>query len=111
MKAESQAAAEQPFFCNLAAMDAGQRKHHRELSERLRQSVTEVRELGDGYAFRFAAETERITLVAEWVTLERLCCPFFDFQLAVGSQDNWLWLRITGREGVKSFMQSEFGIK
>ena len=111
MNAKSQAATEQPFFCNLSAMDADQRKHHRELTERLRQSVKEVRELTDGYGFRFPAETADITRVAEWVALERLCCPFFAFQLEVGSDHQPLWLRITGREGVKPFMQSEFGIK
>jgi hypothetical protein len=111
MRAETQTPAEQPFFCDLTALDASQRKHHRELTERLRESVKEVRELADGYAFRLAAETEQITLVAEWVTLERLCCPFFDFQLEVGSREKPLWLRITGRPGVKPFMQSEFGIK
>jgi hypothetical protein len=111
MKAKSQTAAEQPFFCNLSALDGDQRKHHRELTERLRESVKEVRELADGYGFRLAADTDRITLVAEWVALERLCCPFFAFQLEVGSDDKPLWLRITGREGVKPFMKSEFGIK
>ena len=111
MRAESQTATSQPFFCDLTAMDAGQRKHHRELTERLRESVKEVREMADGYAFRFAGETDHLALVAEWVALERLCCPFFDFQLEVGNRDKPLWLRITGREGVKPFMQSEFGIK
>ena len=111
MKAESQAATDTGFYCDLTAMDAGQRKHHRELSARLRAAVKEVRELADGYGFRFAAEADNITLVAEWVSLERLCCPFFAFQLEVGGQDRPLWLHITGREGVKPFMQSEFGIK
>lgn len=110
MKAENPSASEQPFFCDLTALDASQRKRHRELTERLRESVKEVREMADGYAFRLAADTDRITLAAEWVALERLCCPFFDFQLDVGSRDKPLWLRITGRAGVKPFMQSEFGI-
>lgn len=110
MRAENQTATEQPLFCDLTAIDASQRKHHKELTGRLRESIKEVREMADGYAFRFAGETDQITLVAEWVALERLCCPFFDFQLEVGSRDKPLWLRITGRAGVKSFMQSEFGI-
>ena len=102
---------EQPFFCNLSALSADERKHHRELTTRLRESVKEVRELADGYGFRLATEAADIRLVAEWVTLERLCCPFFAFQLDVGSDGKPLWLRITGREGVKAFMQSEFDIK
>src|ERR671927_198142 len=60
MKAESKTAAESPFYCNLAALDAEQRKQHREATQKLREAVREVRELQDGYAFRFAAETERI---------------------------------------------------
>ena len=111
VKAQSKAANEQPFFCNLSALDADQRTHHRELTARLRESVEEVRELADGYGFRLAVDTARITLVAEWMALERLCCPFFAFQIDVGSDGQPLWLRITGRAGVKSFMQSEFGIK
>jgi hypothetical protein len=111
MRAESRAATPQPFFCDLAAMDAGQRKHHRELTEKLRESVKEVREMADGYAFRFAGDTDDLALVAGWVALERRCCPFFDFQIEAGSREKPLWLRITGRRGVKPFMQSEFRIK
>lgn len=111
MKAQNKAADEQPFFCNLSALDADQRKHHRQLTARLRESVEEVRELADGYGFRLAADIAHINLVAEWVSLERLCCPFFAFQIDVGSEGQPLWLRITGREGVKPFMQSEFDIK
>jgi hypothetical protein len=111
MKAQSKVADEQPFVCNLAALDAGQRKHHRELTARLRESVEAVRELADGYAFRLPADAAHINLTAEWVTLERLCCPFFAFQIDAGSDGQPLWLRLTGREGVKPFMESEFGIK
>ncbi|HJQ23663.1 MAG TPA: hypothetical protein VKA60_07070 [Blastocatellia bacterium] len=111
MKAPNQAASQQPFFCNLSALNAEQRKHHRELTARLRESVAEVRELADGYGFRLPADTAHISLAAEWVTLERLCCPFFAFQIDVGSDGQPLWLRLTGRDGVKPFMESEFGLK
>src|SRR6185295_5990627 len=59
MRTENQAATEQPFFCDLTAIDASQRKHHKELTGRLRESVKEVREMADGYAFRFAGETDQ----------------------------------------------------
>jgi hypothetical protein len=45
------------------------------------------------------------------LALERLCCPFFAFQLEISKDGAPLWLRITGEEGVKEFMQLEFGIK
>ena len=99
------------FMCSLTALTPDQRKHHRELSEQLHKSVREVRELADGYAFRLPGETANVTMAAEWITLERLCCPFFAFQLEVSKEDAPLWLRITGETGVKEFMQLEFGIK
>lgn len=111
MSAEKKAASGPVFMCSLTALTPDQRKHHRELTERLHKSVREVRELADGYAFRLPDETAIITEVAQWITMERLCCPFFAFQLEVGNPGAPLWLRITGAEGVKAFMQLEFGIK
>ena len=102
---------EVPFACSLTALSASERQRHRELSEKLHASVKEVRELRDGYGFRLGGEREAIILAAEWISLERLCCPFFGFQLEVGSEATPTWLRITGREGVKEFMRVEFGIK
>jgi hypothetical protein len=50
-------------------------------------------------------------MAAEWISFERLCCPFFSFQLDIASEGAPIWLRMTGREGVKQFMQVEFDIK
>ena len=111
MTVEKTQQSEAPFFCSLTALNVAERAHHKELSQKLHTGIKEVRELSDGYAFRLPGERQTIAMVAEWITLERLCCPFFTFQLEIGSDPNPIWLRITGREGVKQFMQSEFGIK
>ena len=99
------------FFCSLTALTIAERLHHKDLSQKVHAGVKEIRELSDGYAFRLGGERQTIAMVADWISLERLCCPFFTFQLEIGSDPNPIWLRITGREGVKQFMQSEFGIK
>jgi hypothetical protein len=65
-----------------------------------------VRELADGYALRLPAENGMILSVAEFITLERMCCPFFSFELEVGRDEGALWLKLTGREGVKEFLKS-----
>ena len=111
MTAEKAQQNEATFFCSLTALNAAEREHHKELGQKLRTGIKEIRELSDGYAFRLSGERQTIVMVAEWIALERLCCPFFAFQLEIGSDPNPIWLRITGREGVKQFMQSEFGIK
>lgn len=43
--------------------------------------------------------------------LERVCCSFFRFELKAGRQEEPVWLRITGGEGVKEFLKTQFKLK
>lgn len=109
-KTKDGAVHESPFACNVAGLNAQQRQRYGVLIERLGSSRQEVRELPDGYAFRFPAETSTVQDLAEFIVYERLCCPFFDFELIVEREGGPAWLRLKGREGVKDFIRSEFGI-
>ena len=111
MADEKQKANEIPFACSLTALTADERAHHSDLSKELHNAVKDIRELDNGYAFQFSGEAKTISMVAEWISLERLCCPFFTFQLEVASESRPMWLRMTGRDGVKEFMRTEFDIK
>jgi hypothetical protein len=104
-------AQESPLACNMLALDAEGRKRHQVVSEQLRAAGKEVQELPDGYAFRFPAEQATILLVSEFIARERLCCPFFRFELIAEQEGGPLWLRLRGREGVKEFIKAELGIK
>ena len=101
---------ESPIACVMAALDEEQRRRRKELEERLGASVEEVRELADGYALRLPSGSRMVTDVAEFVTYERLCCPFLDFEINVEREGGPLWLRLKGREGVKEFVRHEFGL-
>ena len=90
---------ESPLICNLTAMDAEQRARHRVVAQHLHGAVQEVRELSDGYALRFSMEPSTILLAAEFITLERLCCPFLTLVLEVECERGPLWLKLTGRAG------------
>jgi hypothetical protein len=46
-------------------------------------------------------------MLAEWIGNERLCCPFFDFDLRVGDASAPMSLKISGPEGVKQFIRAE----
>jgi hypothetical protein len=98
---------ESPFACNLKAINSEERKRYERLSLMLFEGVTEKRELPDGYAFRLAAAVSMAN-AAEWADLESKCCPFFDFQLVKEREQGPLWLRLTGRPGVKEFIREEF---
>ena len=97
---------ESPIMCVLGALDAKQLERHQELRKQLHEKTQEVRELANGYALRLPAENGMILSVAEFITLERQCCPFFSFELEVEGDQASLWLKLTGREGVKEFLKS-----
>ena len=95
-----------PFACDMTAIPARLRDAHHLLTRRLMDDVVQqVRELPDGLEFRFAAE--EYDAVAEFVRLERLCCPFLVFSLEVSPNHGPLTLRLTGSEGVKDFIRAE----
>jgi hypothetical protein len=101
--------AESPFACNRAALTAQARKWHFDvLSPALRARKKSIRELRDGFEFEFPSDTPTFQLVSEWATGERLCCPFFDIDVHVEREGGSLWLRLTGREGVKQFIRTDF---
>jgi hypothetical protein len=100
---------ESPFACNRAALTVQARKRHfDELSPALRTRKKSIHELHDGFEFEFPPDTATFQLVSEWVVGERLCCPFFDIDMHVEREGGSLWLRLTGREGAKQFIRSDF---
>ncbi len=102
-------AAESPFACNRAALTPQARQRHfDELGPALRARKKRIRELRDGFEFEFPPDAATFQLVSEWVVGERLCCPFFDIDVHVEREGGSLWLRLTGREGVKQFIRSDF---
>jgi hypothetical protein len=97
-----------PIACDLTAMEAEARSTHVESAKQLLQAgAQEVLELPDGFAFRYPAA--QYAQVTQFIANERLCCPFFTFVLEVTPANGPIWLRITGRAGVKDFLQSELG--
>ena len=98
------------FACHIGAMTGEERKRWSVLLERLDAQKQEVREISDGFAFRFPADSATIKSVAEWITYERVCCPFFDFELKIERENAAIWLSLTGGEGVKDFIRSEFRV-
>lgn len=110
-QAEQTKAKQKPVFaCNMLALDVTARKRHVEVTKQLRAATKETRELSDGYAFRFQSEQATILLVSEFIGRERLCCPFFTFEMVIEPENGPLWMRLRGSEGVKDFIKLEFGM-
>jgi hypothetical protein len=95
-----------PIACRVSALDKAQRKRQQELLRLVRASAQATQDLSDGYAFRLAADPALFRQAAEWVTLERRCCPFLEFGLE-WRKDDTVWIRLTGGPGVKDFLAAE----
>jgi hypothetical protein len=67
------------------------------------------RELPDGY--EYLLESAKITFaeVSEWITMERLCCPFLIFQLDGAGENSRLTMR--GPDGAKEVLREEFAAR
>ena len=101
---------ESPLACNRLALTSEQRKRHfEELGPALRARKKSVRQLADGFEFEFPGDADTFRLAAEWAGGEHVCCPFFEISLRLEPEGGALWIRMTGRAGVKQFMEADGG--
>ena len=98
-----------PFACDRLALDpAARHRHFDELGPMLRAMRRATRELPDGYEFQFDGDSKTYAVLNEWAQGERLCCPFFDISVRAAREGGAIWLRLTGRDGTKDFIRSDF---
>lgn len=94
-----------PIACDPTAIDEADREEHQQVSTSVFEHITDLQELPDGYAFRLPTDTDVVQDAGVFVSRERLCCPFFHFRLDVSSNDGPVWLEVTGRDGVKQYIE------
>ncbi|HZE71996.1 MAG TPA: hypothetical protein VE135_20995 [Pyrinomonadaceae bacterium] len=100
---------ESPFACDMTTIAPEKRGSHLATIDRLFGAVQSIRELTSGFAFQLPNESDVLLTAAQFITLERLCCPFFSFAIEVEREGGAFWLKLTGREGVKPFIMAEIG--
>jgi hypothetical protein len=95
-----------PIACSLD--DPARAWRLAEIEATLVAEASSIEPLPDGYALTFAATDERITTLAEFVSAERLCCPFFRFAIELPPGGETVTLSLRGADGVKSFVEQQF---
>jgi hypothetical protein len=93
----------------MTAIEPEQRGPHLANAKQLFKRVREIRELDDGFSFLLDDSPELFVKLGEFITFERLCCPFFGFAIEVEPEGRAVSLKLTGREGVKPFIKAEIG--
>ena len=99
---------ENTFYCNSNALTAEERAHHKQLGDKLTRVRKALVETEKGYEFQFSPSDVTIADLADWVTAESKCCPFFDFHVDLENQGKLICLRLTGVPGIKQFIRAEF---
>jgi len=92
------------IVCNLEALTPDERKRAALLRRAIGEATLERAELPDGIALRVRCE---LPILAEWIGLERRCCPFLSFELRWERGEDAPWLELRGPEGTKEFLARE----
>jgi hypothetical protein len=98
------------FYCNIKALTPAERARHKQMTEKLMSVRKEVVETEKGYEFQYSPSDISLLELADWVIAEGRCCPFFDFHIDLEQEGSLLCLRLTGAEGIKGFIRSEFPV-
>jgi hypothetical protein len=98
------------FYCNMKALSHIERAKHMLLTGKLIMARKDIVEMENGYEFRFGSSNVSVAELANWVTAESKCCPFFDFHIDLEQEGRSLCLRLTGEDGIKQFIRSEFKV-
>lgn len=97
-----------PIACDPSALTTEQAERWIVVGKQMYQAIQEVRELPNGYGFRLPSDAAMLMIVAEDLSMERLCCPFLHFTLEITPAGGSLWLSFTGPEGTKEFLRFSF---
>ena len=100
-----------PLSCDLFLLSDRDRLRREELVSALGHSLRDLYELENGYGMVFDPSSSTLAELVEFIALERLCCPFLNFELRVAEENGPLRLDLTGRDGVKQFLATELGIE
>ena len=96
-----------PLACQLDVFDHAERRRYETLRERLGERRLGTHELPDGMVILYPGDPDVFLSVAEWITLERRCCPFLNFSLEFDADPPSIRLRLVGGEDVKRFLHSQ----
>jgi len=92
---------------NLNAFSEDEKKRYDELLGRLKGNMMLIEESDSGYQIHLNYNKNAWLEIAEWITLENMCCPFFQFAQQLITQDKIIILHITGPEGAKEILKQE----
>jgi len=102
--------AEIPIACDLNALRPAERERRRTLVGALARAVVGRAELHRGIELRVDSARLDLPALAEWIALERRCCPFLHFRIELAAGNGPVTVALSGGDGVKDFLLAEMGL-
>jgi hypothetical protein len=97
-----------PIACRPQALTKAEHERSQRLRAELAAATRKTTPLADGYELEYAPDAALFREAAEWISLERRCCPFLAFGLRWAQGDETPpRLSITGPDGTKDFLAAE----
>lgn len=97
-----------PIACDLEALSREQRAREQTLLTELKTAFARPQETESGFRVVLAPDPGLLGRLGEFLALERICCPFLNFDLAVSEGRGPVTLHIHGGPDVKPFLRAEF---
>jgi hypothetical protein len=100
-------AREIPIACDLSALTPAERERRRTLFGAVVHAIVGRAELERGIELRVDLAKLGLPALAEWIALERRCCPFLHFTIELAAGDGPVTFALWGSDGVKDFLRAE----
>lgn len=99
---------EPPVACQPQGVPVDKRERWLEVGMKVYHAVELVKELPNGYSLRLPNDQTTLILLAEYVSLDRLCCEFVNWNIEVERAKGPVWLHLTGGQGTKEYFKIGF---
>ena len=95
-----------PIACSLTVPELQARRV--EVLQKVRAAALEVKEIDDGFGYRFPSDESLLADLFTLIQVEHQCCAFLRISLVVEAGSGPIWLELTGPPGTKEFLTSIF---
>jgi hypothetical protein len=95
-----------PIACDMSAFSLDERQRYQTLRTKVMTAIEEIVETPSGFRGR-VGHSVQAGEIAEWMSLERRCCPFLDLGLRL-TGDRGQWLELQGGTDAKELVRAEF---
>lgn len=93
------------------SLTESEREIRKRLLSKVVSSLLERKKISNGLLFQIRYTDKVWLAVSEFVTLEKRCCPFLNFNLYLKSDSSTFSLRIDGPPGTSEFLEAELGLE